>query len=129
MTDFGKDLFRGFVNAWNRGDVDGYGDYMAEDVIDHNPQPGEAAKGLEALRQRSAVLRGAFPDLNSDLHLLIAEGDLVSGLQTMRGTHSGDFMGIPATGKSFQVTRIDEDVPSSVELRWRPGEHQAALTS
>jgi predicted ester cyclase len=107
MIDIGKDLFRGFVDAWNRGDVDSYGDYMTENVIEYNPLPGEAAQGLEALRQRSALLRGAFPDLNSELHLVIAEGDLVSGLQTMRGTHKGDFMGIPATGKSFQVTRID----------------------
>ena len=46
----------------------------------------------------------AFPDLHSTVEYLIAEGDMVVSRFTMRGTHQGEFIGIPPTGKQVKVT-------------------------
>jgi hypothetical protein len=48
----------------------------------------------------------AFPDVRSTVNFLVAEGDLVVGHQTTTGHHQGEFMGVPATGKSVTVDEI-----------------------
>ena len=48
----------------------------------------------------------AFPDLDVHIDELIAEGDTVVGRMTTSGTHKGDFMGIPATGKKATFTEM-----------------------
>lgn len=58
---------------------------------------------LAGFRQMIPVLRGGFPDLTGSTDdVLAAEGEKVVVRYTMRGTHSGDFMGIPATGKQVR---------------------------
>jgi predicted ester cyclase len=48
----------------------------------------------------------AFPDLHAELHQLVAEGDLVVGRLILSGTHQGEFMGVPPTGRSFPVQHM-----------------------
>jgi steroid delta-isomerase-like uncharacterized protein len=61
---------------------------------------------LEGLRQRVNTLRAALKQ-QFTLELLIAEGDKVAVLWTTRGTHIGEFMGLPPTGKSYTIQGID----------------------
>jgi steroid delta-isomerase-like uncharacterized protein len=61
---------------------------------------------LEGLRQRVNTLRTAFTQ-QFTLELLIAEGDKVAVLWTTRGTHVGEFMGLPPTGKSYTIQGVD----------------------
>ena len=75
------------------------------DYVEHNPFPGHG-QGLEGLRQRVNTLRTAFKQ-EFTLELLIAEGDKVAILWTTRGTHVGDFLGLPPTGKSYTIQGID----------------------
>jgi steroid delta-isomerase-like uncharacterized protein len=75
------------------------------DYIEHNPFPGHG-QGLEGLRQRVNTLRGGL-NQQFTLELLIAEGDKVAVLWTARGTQVGDFMGLPATGKSYTIQGVD----------------------
>jgi predicted ester cyclase len=51
----------------------------------------------------------AFPDIHFAVEDLIAEGDRVAARVTMRGTHQGDLMGIPPTGKQVSWTGIEID--------------------
>jgi predicted ester cyclase len=53
------------------------------------------------------MLRRAFPDMKFTTDLLFAEGDMVGGRWTGRGTHKGEFMGIPPSNKTFQMTGTD----------------------
>ena len=53
--------------------------------------------------QRMARLRGAFPDAQSTLEDIVAEGDRVAFRLTIRGTQTGAFLGAAATGKSVTV--------------------------
>jgi predicted ester cyclase len=48
----------------------------------------------------------AFPDLNHTIDEIIAEGDMVSTRETIRGTHKGEFQGIPPTGKTITLSAI-----------------------
>ena len=52
------------------------------------------------------ILRTAFPDAHWHEDAIVAEGDLVVGRYTLRGTHLGEFLGIPATGKAITVSNI-----------------------
>lgn len=100
-----KELWRQFTKAWDAGDVDSFGDMVATDVVDHGALPG-SQPGLEGIKQLGAMLRSAFPDRQTKIHELLAEGDLIAALHTIRATHSGEFMGMPPTGKSFEVNSI-----------------------
>ena len=49
---------------------------------------------------------GAFPDLHVTVEDLIAEGDKIVGRVTLTGTHQGELLGIPATGKKVAFSEI-----------------------
>ena len=89
------------LEAYNQGDIAVFDEVVAETIADHFPPPGFPA-GREGYKMFVPALRGAFPDLQTTLDLEIADGEKVVHRITVRGTHKGEFMGIPATGK--QVT-------------------------
>jgi len=53
-------------------------------------------------RQGAAVIRTGFPDLHARIDDLVAEGDRVAARLTFRGTHQGEFLGVPATGRTVE---------------------------
>jgi steroid delta-isomerase-like uncharacterized protein len=63
--------------------------------------------GREGVRQIVSAFRRAFPDLTFEVHDVIAEGDKVVARVTIHGTHQGELMGIPPTGKRASVGAID----------------------
>jgi steroid delta-isomerase-like uncharacterized protein len=77
--------------------------------ISHQPAGSEDISGLEAIKQFTAGVRQAFPDMEITLEDQIAEGDKVVTRFTSRGTHQGELWGIPATGKEVEVTSISMD--------------------
>ena len=106
MSEQNKALYRRFVDEIINGkNTSGIGELMAVDMVDHNLMPGQAP-GLEGMEQLMAMFLSAFPDLHTTIDVLIAEGDIVAGRMTTTGTHRGDFMGIPATGKQVKFSEI-----------------------
>lgn len=106
MSEQNKALFRRFMNEVVNGKkVRVIGDLAAVDMVDHNLMPGQTP-GLEGMKQMMTMFFAAFPDLHSNIDVLIAEGDLVVGRMTTTGTHRGDLMGIPATGKRVKFTEV-----------------------
>jgi steroid delta-isomerase-like uncharacterized protein len=107
MSDENKALMRRFydevVNGKNIALID---ELATPDFVDHEAFPGISGD-REGLKQFFAMMRAAFPDFRMDVDDLIAEGDKVVARATMTGTHQGEFMGIPATGKKFSVSTID----------------------
>lgn len=57
---------------------------------------------LESYMQYSIARLEAFPDSNCTIEDIVAEGDKVVARMTIRGTHQGEFYGIPATGKKIE---------------------------
>ncbi len=90
----------------NRGNLDVIDKMTAENYVDHTAPPG-MPPGREGEKQWFTMLRAAFPDGQTTIDDIIAEGDKVAVRATMTGTHQGDFMGIPATGKQVTISGID----------------------
>ena len=106
MTDEAKAIRRRYHDAWNDGDTDALDGIMTPDVVNHSPLPGQAA-GVEGFKQALTWMRSGVPDLRITIDSAVAEGDRVSTRWTGTGTHSGELMGIPATGKAVTVSGID----------------------
>jgi steroid delta-isomerase-like uncharacterized protein len=77
----------------------------ARDYVEHNPLPGQRT-GLEGIRDRYTMVLNAF-DPHFTVEDVIAEGDKVVLRWTQSGTHIGEFLGMPATGKSFRIPGIE----------------------
>lgn len=105
MSDENKKTWERFVRAWDDGDLQTLADLSTPDVVDRQAMPG-ADPGIEGMKQLNQMLKVAFPDRSTDVHTTLAEGDFVAGLHTIHGTHTGEFMGMPPTGKSFAGTAI-----------------------
>lgn len=97
-----KTLVRGAVGVLNEGDLDAYIGGYDEDVLLHGYPPG-LAPGIEGARQFYTGLATAFPDVEVEIGDLVAEGDKVTVRFTLRGTHQGEFAGVPATGNPVAV--------------------------
>ena len=90
----------------NAGDIDGFGDLIAEDFVEHEETPGlEPTK--EGVKQFFHMYRAAFPDLRMEAQDILVSGDKAVARVRATGTHRGEFMGMPATGKTFDVQLID----------------------
>jgi predicted ester cyclase len=74
-------------------------------VVISMPLPVEGT-GVQALKDVLALLHRAYPDLHITVEDMIAEGDKVVGRNTVTGTHKGEFMGRPPTGKPVPYNEI-----------------------
>ena len=92
--------------AWNRGNLAILDELVAPDFVRHTPLRPEGIHGIEGFKDHVARLRAGFPDAQFLIEDEIAEGDRVVNRWTFRGTHRGDFAGIPATGKAVTMTAI-----------------------
>jgi predicted ester cyclase len=105
-TEDNKALVRKMIDeVFVKQNLDALGDYMAADMVDHNPPP-MGKPGLEGLKEAIGMFISAFPDLHIQVDDIIAEGDLVVMRGTSTGTHQGDFMGIAATGNKISYGEI-----------------------
>jgi steroid delta-isomerase-like uncharacterized protein len=98
-----------FQDALSSGDWDlaskTIDDVVEPDALIRTPLRIEAT-GAELLKEVFARLHRAFPDLHVAVEDLIAEGDKVVARNTVTGTHQGEYMGLPPTGKSITYNEI-----------------------
>jgi steroid delta-isomerase-like uncharacterized protein len=88
------------------GDIDGFGEHLADEFIEHEETPGlEPSK--EGVKQLFRMYRAAFPDLRMEAEDVLVSGDKVVVRARATGTHQGELMGMPATGKRVDVQLID----------------------
>lgn len=99
------------------GNVSGLDEVCAPNFVLHGPgMPPD----LAGLKQMVPVFRTAFPDVEVVTEDLVAEGDRVVDRVTVRGTHRGEFMGIPPSGKRFEMQEIHiaRIVDGKIVERW-----------
>jgi steroid delta-isomerase-like uncharacterized protein len=94
---------RAIEEGWNGGDLAVIEELYAPSFVFHQ-EGGSAIEGVEAFKQWVEVIHTAFPDIHYTINAMYAEGDRVATRYTATGTHTGDFRGIPPTGKSFDLT-------------------------
>lgn len=107
-TEQNKTVVDEFIQAlFTKGDLSSTERYLADDFVAVDPPlpglPGTAA----GFAQASALIREAFPDWRSDVHLLVAEDDYVFEHFTASGTHRGEFMGVAATDRHVSMPGIN----------------------
>jgi len=90
----------------NAGDLEGFGRQFADDFVEHSDIPGLPPTKAGVL-QYFQIMSRAFPDFRMDVQDVIACGGKAVARVRVVGTHKGEFMGIPATGKSAAVDLID----------------------
>ncbi len=90
----------------NAGDIDGFGELLADDFVEHEVTPG-LAPTREGVKTFFRAYRAAFPDLRMTTEDVMSSGDRAVARVRATGTNQGDFMGMPATGKSVDVQLID----------------------
>ena len=101
-----REFAESFAEAFNAGDYDTVASYLADDFQFSGPVP-EPIDGKQWIGM-SKTLKAAFPDIKYNLRVVGVEGNVVTTVTQLTGTHTGDLdltamgMGvIPATGKSF----------------------------
>ena len=90
----------------NAGDIDGFARQLADDFVEHEETPG-LAPTKDGVKAFFRMQLAAFPDLRMDVEDVVASGDKVVARVRCTGTNRGEFMGMPATGKSVDVQLID----------------------
>jgi steroid delta-isomerase-like uncharacterized protein len=81
-------------------------DLFASDFVSHSMPPGFPA-GVEGVTRWFGLVRDAFPDAEVTIDELVADGDRAAVATTISGTHTGELMGMPPTGRRVAVAGID----------------------
>lgn len=96
-------IVRDFVEETiNQGRIDSAEQFVWEDVVEQVPFPGQGP-GVEGLKDVLRGFRAGFPDIHFAIEEQIAEGDKVLSRFEWTGTHRGEFLGVPATGRPVKV--------------------------
>ncbi len=106
MSDPNIDVINRLVNEFqNDGNLDVVEEIYSPDYQFHGgPTSGEALSVYERIKNNNVRVRTAMPDFHIAIDDIFTSGDKVALRNTWSGTHSGDFAGVPATGKHVSVT-------------------------
>jgi steroid delta-isomerase-like uncharacterized protein len=106
---------RWFEEVWNQGKAEAIDEMFAPEVVAHGlGDNGGDLHGVEPFKRFQAIFKGAFPDLRIDIEDILSQDDRVAVRYACSGTHSGDHLGIPATGKTVRFTGM-------TFARWKDG--------
>ena len=95
-------LRRYYDDVVNGAKLETADEVFASDYVSHHNDPIGLPHGPEGVKQFLAMTRAGFPDLTLSVDDLFGAGDLVASRWTMRGTHTGTWFGMPATGRSAE---------------------------
>ena len=100
-----KKIVQRYQEAYNRNNLDALEQIMSDEVLTPTSLSGfpPGLEGAKAIHRKTLI---GMPDIHTEIDELIAEGDKVVARCTMTGTHTGDFFGIPANGKSISVNAV-----------------------
>lgn len=99
-------------SAVNGGRLEEFDSYVAPGSVDHDPAPGQVP-GPEGYEEMFAAMRTAFPDLHIDVEHVLATDNEIAFAYTITGTHLGELMGHPPTGRTvsyrgMQISRVED---------------------
>ena len=104
-----------FEIVWNQKDDSGIGRLAASDVVVHGlDESGNPQKGTDLFKKFRRAFLSAFPDIHVDVEDVLVESDKTAIRLKFSGTHTGEGIAIPPTGRKFVATAI-------VIVRWRDG--------
>jgi predicted ester cyclase len=101
-----KALVRHMFDELNRGNLDIIEQTSTADFVSHVP-PYERPNDSSHDKQGAAIMRAAFPDGRYTIDQLLGEGETVVIRYRFEGTHTGDFFGMPPTGRRMTLRVVD----------------------
>jgi steroid delta-isomerase-like uncharacterized protein len=107
-TEANKELVRRYIDAVDEnqsGDWSIIDEYLAEDFVAHNPPLPGVSLDRDGMKQAAEIFRQATPGRH-EIPLQVAEGDLVASYIVGRGVHTGEILGIPASGNDVETAGI-----------------------
>jgi steroid delta-isomerase-like uncharacterized protein len=107
-ADDNKELVRRFYEeVWDKGNVDVADEVFAHDYVRHDLRATNAAPGSRGTEANRTCLRTAFSDLRFEVEIVIAEVDYVAARWTARGTHTGSWGAVEATGRPMTLSGVN----------------------
>jgi steroid delta-isomerase-like uncharacterized protein len=103
-----KQLVEDFIQAlFTNGDLEAVDHYLDPAFVNHDPPFPGAPQGPEGMRLAATMYRKALPDWHSEVDQLVAENDIVVERFTASGTHLGDLLGVPGTGRTIILRGVN----------------------
>jgi steroid delta-isomerase-like uncharacterized protein len=110
MSEQNKALMvRAIEEVWNRENFAILPEIVADEFVIHAATPEAEVRGVEGAKQFVKMIHSAMPDIRFTIVDQVAEGDRVVTRWVAQGTHEGDLMGIPPTGKRVTLSATDID--------------------
>lgn len=115
----------------NKGDIDGFGELLADGFVEHDEVPG-LPPTKEGVLELFRGYRAAFPDLRMEAIEILPSGDRTVARVTVTGTQDGEFMVMPPSGRSVERA-VDRhhatiDLPCISDCRGASGPRRAWLS-
>lgn len=101
MSTQAQNLVRRLIDAINRQDYDALQDLIDPDYVYRTP--GDELRGVVGLQGLLTAYHRGFPDLELVIDDMFGAGDRVATAFTFKGTHLGEVMGVPPTGRRVSV--------------------------
>lgn len=114
-ADANVELVRAGFVAFNANDLDACVELAAPGLIINLAELPEPLRGRATWRQGAELMKRAFPDFHAQIEDIFGAGDRVAVRLTMTGTHEGEYLGIPGTGRrvtyvSHEIYRVEDDL-------------------
>lgn len=101
-----KEIYRHVLNElYNHANLEVIDEHLSPDFVYHVSMPG-ISPDREGAKQFVRGITSAFSDIRYTVEDLVAEGDKVVARWSSRGVHTGELIGVPATGKEVTTTGI-----------------------
>ena len=109
MSEENKALVRRYFEEVEQGrNLDVLDELFAAEYVHHDPTlPPDLQHSLDAYKQVLIMFFEAFPDLQGTLEDMVGEKDKVASRLRWRGTHQGELMGVPPSGKQVDFTMLE----------------------
>ncbi|SRR5216110_2034751 len=124
-----KAIAQRWLESLNKRELDVADELLASDFVSYMPGLPEPVRGAEVFKQVTSFLWGALPNFHHTVEDVIAEGDKVAIRWTAHGTHTGELMGIPPTGKQITITgmNIYHMASGKIVKQWSDYDHSGMM--
>jgi steroid delta-isomerase-like uncharacterized protein len=102
-----KALVKPTLEAWSKGEFEVFRETVASNVVWYMPSRTISVRSAEELIEAGKMVRNGFPDITFSIEEIFAVGDRVIFRYIEKGTHLGEYAGIPATGNKYEISGID----------------------
>jgi predicted ester cyclase/dienelactone hydrolase len=131
QTEQYKQIIRRFYDEAAKNNYEIYDEVFAPDFVSYSSAAGQELRGPEAFKQANIMYTAAFPDFQTSIEMMVAEGSTVVVYGPASGTNTGSLFGQPPTGKHAEWTgivvyRFNDD--GLIDGRWQEADLMKMFT-